>query len=88
VLRLRTEDFLKRRLQSIVYSRGFATTIYHARQLIIHGHVVLHERKMTIPSYLVRQDEEELVTYAASSPLANELHPSRPGTEVPTLNEV
>jgi small subunit ribosomal protein S4 len=87
ILRLRTEDFLRRRLQSIVYSKGLATTPYHARQLITHGHIALQGRKMTIPGYLVPQEEEEFLAYASSSPLMNELHPSRPGREGPASDE-
>jgi small subunit ribosomal protein S4 len=83
ILQLRTEDFLRRRLQSVVYTKGLATTPYHARQLITHGHIALQGRKMTIPGYLVPQEEEEFLTYAPSSPLTNELHPSRPGREGP-----
>jgi len=87
ILRLRTEDFLRRRLQSVVYSKGLAITPYHARQLITHGHIAVQGRKMTIPGYLVPQEEEEFLTYAPSSPLMNELHPSRPGREGPVTDE-
>jgi small subunit ribosomal protein S4 len=90
ILQMRTEDFLKRRLQSVVYSKGLATTMYHARQLITHGHIAIAGRKMDIPGYLVRRAEEDVLTYAASSPLTHELHPSRPGkpnTEFSTSTE-
>ncbi len=88
ILSLETEDFLKRRLQSVVYSKGLATTIYHARQLITHRHVAVRERIVTCPSYLVGQEEEELVTYAASSPLIAEDHPSRPSSQASVIEEV
>ncbi|MFW9901791.1 MAG: 30S ribosomal protein S4, partial [Candidatus Thorarchaeota archaeon] len=39
VLLLTTEDLLKRRLQTLVYEKGFASTIYQARQYITHGHI-------------------------------------------------
>ncbi len=87
VLRLRTEDFLKRRLQSIVYSRGLASTHYQARQLIAHGHIAIKERKMTIPGYIVRREEEELLAYTSNSPLHDESHPSRPDTKPVAANE-
>ncbi|MHA1257079.1 MAG: 30S ribosomal protein S4, partial [Promethearchaeota archaeon] len=37
VLHLTVEDLLKRRLQSLVYEKGLAGTIYEARQKIVHG---------------------------------------------------
>jgi small subunit ribosomal protein S4 len=60
--------------------------MYHARQLITHGHIALNGRKMTVPGYLVRREEEDALTYAASSPLTNEIHPSRPGKPNPEMS--
>jgi small subunit ribosomal protein S4 len=78
VLSLTVEDILRRRLQTIVYLKGLARTPKQARQFIVHGHIAIGERKITIPGYLVRKEEEELVNYYKYSPLANELHPMRP----------
>lgn len=45
--------FLERRLDNIVYRLGFAPSRRSARQLVLHGHFLVNERKVTIPSYLV-----------------------------------
>ncbi len=78
VLSLTVEDILRRRLQTIVYLKGLARTPKQARQFIVHGHIAIDDRKVTIPGYLVRMDEEELIDYYKYSPLADEVHPMRP----------
>jgi small subunit ribosomal protein S4 len=81
VLVLGTENILSRRLQTIVYRKGFAYTPKQARQFIVHGHAAIGDRKVTIPGYLVKRAEEELIQYHAASPIANDLHPMRPKAE-------
>jgi len=61
VLALKTRDLLDRRLQTIVYKKGLANTIKHARQLIVHGHVTVKGGKVTAPSYMVKADEEDSI---------------------------
>ncbi|MCS7364812.1 MAG: 30S ribosomal protein S4 [archaeon GB-1867-035] len=68
VLGLRVEDLLERRLQTIVYRRELARSIYEARQLIVHGHIAIKGRRVTSPGYVVRRDEENLIDYAPGSP--------------------
>ncbi|MEM5882661.1 MAG: 30S ribosomal protein S4 [Candidatus Aenigmatarchaeota archaeon] len=58
VLSLTVENILERRLQTIVFRKGLANTIKHARQLIVHGHVFIDGRKVLYPSYIVRRGEE------------------------------
>jgi small subunit ribosomal protein S4 len=77
VLDLSIEDILERRLQTIVFRKGLAKTIYQARQLITHGHISIKKRRVTVPSYLVTRDEEPQITYTYKSPLANPNHPIR-----------
>jgi small subunit ribosomal protein S4 len=45
---------LERRLDNVVYRLGMASTREQARQLVNHGHVLLNDRKVTIPSAWVR----------------------------------
>lgn len=66
VLNLNVEDILKRRLQTIVYTKGLARTPKHARQLIVHGHILINGRKVTFPSYLVTKFEEDKITLKQS----------------------
>jgi len=81
VLALNTEAVLSRRFQTIIYRKGFAYTPKQARQLIVHGHAAIGPRKVTIPGYIVKRGEEELIQYHQASPIANELHPMRPKPE-------
>lgn len=78
VLDLQVEDILERRLQTIVYNQGLANTIYHARQLIVHGHIALRGEKVNIPSYIVKRGEETDINYAPSSPINDPEHVARP----------
>ncbi len=68
VLGLTAADILERRLQTVVYKKGLAKSIYHARQLIVHGHISIGGRRVTSPGYLVRRDEEQLIDYTPGSP--------------------
>ncbi|GAB4306069.1 MAG: 30S ribosomal protein S4 [Promethearchaeota archaeon] len=77
VLNLTVEDVLKRRLQSIVFKKGLAKTVFQARQFIVHGHVAIKGRRITSPSHLVKRDEEESVDFFFNSPLANPDHGER-----------
>jgi small subunit ribosomal protein S4 len=60
-LALDKEDWLKRRLQTIVFSRGLAYKPRQARQLIVHKHVSIGEQIVNIPSYQVSLEEEPSV---------------------------
>jgi small subunit ribosomal protein S4 len=53
---------LERRLDNVIYQLGIASSRVHARQLIRHGHIQVNDRKMDIPSYLVRVDQTVKVT--------------------------
>lgn len=45
---------LERRLDSIVYRLGLATTREQARQLVNHGHITVDGKRVDIPSYEVK----------------------------------
>ena len=81
VLALELEKLLERRLQTLVYLKGLAYTPKQARQLIVHGHTCIRGRKVTVPGYLVKRNEETSIEYTSSSPLVNDLHPARPTAE-------
>lgn len=61
VLGIKVEDILNRRLQSMLHARGLAASIWAGRQLIVHGHVWVRDRKITQPGYLVRAGEEDTI---------------------------
>ncbi len=53
VLELTVYDILSRRLQSIILNKKFANSPKHARQLVVHGHVLINKRKIRWPGFLV-----------------------------------
>ena len=48
---------LERRLDTVIYRAKFATTVFSARQLINHGHIKVNGRKVNIPSFLVKEED-------------------------------
>jgi small subunit ribosomal protein S4 len=48
---------LERRLDAVVYRAKFVPTPFAARQLVSHGHVKVNGRRVTIPSYLVKEGD-------------------------------
>jgi small subunit ribosomal protein S4 len=48
---------LERRLDNVVYRLRFATSRSQARQIVLHGHVLVNGERVNIPSYLVKQDD-------------------------------
>ena len=60
-LALNKEDWLKRRLQTVMFHRKLVTTPKQARQFIVHKHVSIGEQIVSIPSYQVSLDEEPLI---------------------------
>ncbi len=77
VLGLKVEDVLERRLQTLVYRKGLASTPQQARQLISHRHIAIGDTVVDVPGYLVTIEEEALIRYAPGSPLASPDHPLR-----------
>ncbi len=63
VLALGTEDVLERRLQTQVHKKELSNSLKHARQLIVHGHIAINDRRVTIPSYMVSLEEERGIGY-------------------------
>ena len=48
-------QILETRLDNVVYRAGLARTRRQARQLVGHGHIMVNNQKVTIPSYRVEQ---------------------------------
>ena len=61
VLNLQVNDLLSRRLQTMVQRKLFFKTPYQARQAIVHGHVMIGDSVITIPSYVVKTEEEDKI---------------------------
>jgi len=77
VLGLGTKDLLERRLQTIVFRRGFARSMKQARQFIAHQHVSINGTIVTAPNYLVRVLEESQIAFVPTSAFAKDDHPER-----------
>jgi small subunit ribosomal protein S4 len=58
---------LERRLDSVAYRLGFATSRRQARQIVRHGHVEVNGRKVNIPSYQVGVGDEVRVREGSKS---------------------
>ena len=57
---------LERRLDSMVYRLGFASSLAQARQIVRHGHIEVDNKPVTMPSYLL--DVGEVVSVAEPQP--------------------
>ncbi|MBI5872395.1 30S ribosomal protein S4 [archaeon] len=69
------KKILERRLQMQVYKTGMARTIDQARQFVVHGHIMVNNKKLTVPSYLLHRDD--CLQFCSSSTLNNPEHPER-----------
>jgi len=45
---------LERRLDNVIFRMGFADSRAQARQIVLHGHILVNDRKTNIPSFLVK----------------------------------
>jgi len=48
---------LERRLDNVVYLLGWGLSRPNARQLVGHGHIQVNDKKVDIPSYLVKEGD-------------------------------
>ncbi len=77
VLALSIDGLLERRLGWQVFQRGLAPSAVSARKMIVHGHVIVGDHRLTRPGYLVRRGDEPTIGYSPTSPFQNEDHPLR-----------
>ncbi len=70
VLALDVEAILSRRLQTMTFLKGLAFTPRQARQFIVHGHVSVGGRRVTIPGVLVSRTDENVITYDERSAIS------------------
>jgi len=78
ILNLKVEDLLERRLQTMVMKRVSTKSPYQARQIVSHGHVSIGNRKVNIPGYLVRTEEEPQILLHIEVPAAGPPGESQP----------
>ena len=90
VLNLKPTDLLARRLQTIVSKKLGFKTPYQARQAVIHGHIMVGDRKVDIPSYTVTVAEEDSVKFSPESKIPEMLEKTKaeaPKVEAPAEGE-
>lgn len=61
ILALDKEDYLKRRLQSIIVKKKLASAPRQARQFIVHKHITIDDKIVNVPSYIVKIEEEDQI---------------------------
>ena len=69
VLQLQVTDLLARRLQTIVWRKLGFKSPYQARQAVVHGHIMVGDRVVDIPSYVVSTVEESMIKLRPDSKL-------------------
>ena len=87
ILTLTEKNILGRRLQTIVFEKGLASTITQARQMIVHGHIFMNGHKVTVPGYIVTRNEESTIEFNPASPYTDEMHPMRISAEQAAINQ-
>jgi small subunit ribosomal protein S4 len=50
-------QLLERRLDTVIYRMKFAPTVFAARQLVNHGHVLVNGKRVNIASYMVKDGD-------------------------------
>jgi small subunit ribosomal protein S4 len=67
VLALNLDHILNRRLQTVIFKKGLATTPKEARQMIVHRRITVSGRVAKYPSYLVAREEEGKIKAASAT---------------------
>ncbi|MDO8556145.1 MAG: 30S ribosomal protein S4 [Nanoarchaeota archaeon] len=77
VLSLTIHHVMDRRLQTVLVRKGLARSTRQARQMIVHRHVKVGDQVVDAPSYMVKKDEENSLSFVVRSPFNNADHPER-----------
>lgn len=59
-------QLLERRLDNVVYRLSLSLSRAQSRQMVNHGHVLVNDKKVTIPSYLVK--DKDIITIVKMEP--------------------
>ncbi|MGQ0605704.1 MAG: 30S ribosomal protein S4 [Candidatus Nitrosotenuis sp.] len=78
VLNLEVNNLLDRRLQTIVQRKFTFKTPYQARQAIVHGHITIGDRVITVPSYIVNVKEEGSIELSPRFKVQSSAPPAEP----------
>lgn len=79
---------LEQRLDAVIYRMKFVPTVFAARQFVSHGHILVNGKRVTIPSFRVREgDVVEVRAKSREIPMVLEAIES-PERDVPEYMEV
>lgn len=67
VLRLSTQKFLERRLQTRVLKLNYAKSIHHARTLIFQRHIRVGKQLVNQPNFIVRSENDSHIDFSLHS---------------------
>jgi small subunit ribosomal protein S9e len=67
VLGLTINQFMERRLQTLVAQRKLANSVHHARVMIRQRHIAIGKQMVNIPSFMVRTSSEQHISIANTS---------------------
>ena len=79
-------ELLEMRLDNILYRLGFAKTINSARQLITHQHIIVNQKKVTIPSYQCKVNDK--IEFSPSSTIKKTNITNIDSTKIPSFLSV
>ncbi|ETO03593.1 40S ribosomal protein S9 (RPS9B) [Reticulomyxa filosa] len=77
VLSIKVEDFLKRRLQTLVKEIATTKSVHHARVLIYQRHIVVGKQVVKSPSFLVRKNSQSFINFRDGSSIGGTGLPGR-----------
>ena len=69
MLGLTLHRLMDRRLQTVVYKKGLAKSVHHARVMIRQRHIKVGKNLTNVPSFMVRVDSEKQIDFSNASPL-------------------
>jgi small subunit ribosomal protein S9e len=67
ILGLTLNQFMERRLQTLVAEKKLANSVHHARVLIRQRHIAVGKQMVNIPSFMVRVSSEQHIQTAPTS---------------------
>jgi small subunit ribosomal protein S4 len=69
---LTKENWLERRLQTVVFKKGLAQSPKGARQMISHKHITIDKKIVNVPGYMVHVDEENKIEVIKAAKIKKE----------------
>ncbi len=74
---------LEQRLDNVIRRLGWARSIWSARQLVSHGHVMVNGRKVDRPGYQIKVSDKITIKKEKTQKIVRETLESLPGHQVP-----